>query len=343
MHHSVRARVRRSARCLRRIPALTLRTADRATAGFFDDHAPQAAAAISYYGLFSLFPLAIVIVAGLGLILDDAAARARVIDLLLDNLPLREDRGRRELEGILREVTAQTQGFGIAGVIGLVIAASAVMGAIRQALNRAWEVEDPRPLVQGKILDVLLVAALGSLVAISFGLTILARLTVSLSSQLEQALGPVVSALPRLLLELGPVLPAAVAFVASSLLFRFVPATNTRLRDVWPGAAVAAVGFELAKTGFALYLANFANYSAVYASLAAVIAFLVFTFVSANVLLLGAEVAVQWPAVRDGTDDSGSSQPFRDRVREAVAGLFVRRRGQASRRLQQPGARRSEG
>lgn len=308
----------------RRGASRALATADRAINGFFADGAPQSAASISYYALFSLFPLAIVMVAAFAFVVDDEAARARVIDLVLDNVPLREERGRRELEDLLTSVTRDSPGFGVAGAVGLVVAASAVMGAIRHALNRAWDVEDARPPAQGKLLDVLLVLGLGLLVALSFALTVVARLTLSLSGELEQALGSVGSALPRLLLALGQVVPTLVAFAAFAILFRVVPATPTRLRDVWPGAALGALGFEAAKTGFAIYLENFANYNAVYASLAAVVAFLVFVFVTANVLLLGAQVAVAWPEVRDGDDDEGGGAPLGERVRRTIAGLFVR-------------------
>jgi len=66
-------------------------TARRASAGFFADQAPQSAAAISYYALLSLFPLAILMVTAFSLVADDAVARARVVDLVLTNVPLREE------------------------------------------------------------------------------------------------------------------------------------------------------------------------------------------------------------------------------------------------------------
>ena len=47
-----------------------------------------------------------------------------------------------------------------------------------------------------------------------------------------------------------------------------IPSADVRLRDVWPGALLAALGFELVKAGFSFYLANFARYGAVYGSLA---------------------------------------------------------------------------
>lgn len=302
-----------------------LSTLGRAIQGFAADGSTQSAAAISYYGLFSLFPLAILAVATFSLVADDAQARSRIIQLVLDNVPLREDRGRRELETLLTNVTEQARGFGITGVLGLLFAASGVMGAIRNALNNAWDVEDGRPIVQGKAIDILLVIGLGTIILASFVITLAARLTASLGSDLEELLGPAGALVPQLLLQLGPLLPILVAFGAFSLLFSVVPACETRFRDVWPGAAVAAVGFELAKLGFSVYLANFANYGAVYASLAAIVAFLVFLFVTANVALFGAQVAVAWPHVRDGDPEpGGEGPPLKDRIRGGLKRLVVR-------------------
>ncbi len=166
------------------------------------------------------------------------------------------------------------------------------MGAVRKALNRAWGVEDPRPLAQAKAIDLLLVLLIGAIVAVSFALTAdrdavgAARAVARARRLVGRAPGP----------HAGPIVPALVAFVALAVLFSTVPAKETRLRDTWPGAATAALAFEAAKTGFAFYLANFASYAAVYASLAAVVAFLVFVFLSANVVLFGAEVAIAGPA-----------------------------------------------
>jgi len=124
-------------------------TARRASAGFFADQAPQSAAAISYYALLSLFPLAILMVTAFSLVADDAVARARVIDLVLTNVPLREEQGRRELEELLVSATAESGGFGVAGALGLLFAAGGVMGpcARRSTARGASKIRgrSPRP------------------------------------------------------------------------------------------------------------------------------------------------------------------------------------------------------
>ncbi len=296
--------------------------AARATQEFFDDDCAQRAAAISYYALLSLFPLAILLTATFGLIVDDDAARERVITFVLDNVPLQRDAGATQLSDLLRSVTADGRGFGIAAVAGLLLSASAVMGAVRRALNAAFDVHDARPPLQGKLIDLLLVLAAGLTIMISLTLTFTVRLVASVGEGFGSAGG-----LARAAILLGgQLVPALLLFVLFVLLYGLLPATATAVRDAWPGALVATLGVEACKAGFAIYLQTIADYGAIYASLGSLVALLVFVFITATVFLLGAEVASEWPAVRDGpaiTPRSGG-EPWRRRIARSLRGLAVR-------------------
>lgn len=309
---------------LRRLGRHAFQLTKRAVEKFFEDGCPQRAAAISYYALFSLFPLAILAVAGLGLVVDDAAARERVIQTVLDQLPLQEGQGRREIDSLLQEVTDQGGAFSVVGGLGLLFAASGVMGAIRHALNAAWNVDEPRAPVTGKLLDMVLVLGFGILVAASFVLTLAVRLTDAITDHLGD-IGAVLDAVVQQGVRL---LPAVLALVTFAVLFRVVPASRPGWRDSWPGVLVAAGGYEVAKAGFSFYLENFARYGTVYASLGTAVAFMAFIFVAANVALLGAEAASEWPSVRDGEideqEDDEPDEPLRERIRRVLRGLFVR-------------------
>jgi membrane protein len=286
---------------------------EHAVREYFRDGCGQRAAAISFYTLFSLFPLAILSVAVLGLVLDDAQARHRVISLVLDNLPLDQRQGRAELQKLLWQVTRSVAGFGILGLITLLFAASGVMSSIRLALNAAFDARDTRPPAQAKLFDILGVFGFGVFVTLSFALTLVDQFAGKLGDQVTTTIA-----------SLGRLLPLAVAVCVFAVLFRVVPANRPRLRDTWPGVLVAAVGYELAKTGFAIYLGHFAHYGAVYASLGSIIALLVFVYVAASVALLGAEIASEWPCVRAGDYDGGPSEPLLRRLAGFVRGLFLR-------------------
>ncbi len=302
-----RARIRlsRAATHLRQL-------AQRSIAEYFEDRCAQLAASISYYALFAVFPLAILLVAAFGLVIGDEAARSRVVDLVLENVPLREGSGRRDIEQALQDVTGSAGAFGVVGVLGLIFSASGVMAAIRNGLNRAWDLEDRRPPLQGKLIDVLLVLGIGLAAAASLVITLLERLVPSLGD----IAGPAASILPVLL-----------SFSVFAFLYRFVPVTEVRFRDLWPGALVAALGYEAAKIGFSLYLQGFSNYSAVYGSIAAVIVFLVFLFIASNVFLLGAEIASEWPRVRAGRYDEQEAredeQTLGEQIRQLVRRLVL--------------------
>ena len=87
------------------------------------------------------------------------------------------------------------------------------------------------------------------------------------------------------------------SFLAFSLLYWLAPNRTVRFRYLWPGALFAALAFEGLKFGFAVYLTNFANYEVVYGALGGVVVLLFWVFLSANILILGAEIANEVPHV----------------------------------------------
>jgi membrane protein len=291
---------------------------------FFAHGDTQRAAAISFYALFSVFPLAILCVAVLGIVANDSQARVQVVDFVLNNLPLTEDQGRRQLQNLLLEVTRDVAGFSVLGVLTLLFAATGVMGAIRLALNAAFDAVEHRPPAQAKLWDLAMVLGFGVLVTLSFALTLLDELRASISAHADEVIRGSGGVITRVLVDAGRVIPLVIAVFIFAGLFRVVPAERQKLRDTWPGVLVAAIGYELAKAGFTVYLTNFANYGAVYASLGSVIAFLVFVFLAANIALLGAEMAAQWPKVRAGEYDGPPGPPLHRQLWDVVRSLFVR-------------------
>ena len=110
--------------------------------------------------------------------------------------------------------------------------------------------------------------------------------------------------------ELGAiVIPGLISFLAFLFLYWLLPNRALRPRYLWPGALVAAVGFEAVKLGFTLYLANFGNYDIVYGSLGGVIALLFWVYLSANIMLFGAEVAAEVPTSSSARPASHEGAP----------------------------------
>ena len=286
----------------------------RSVAEHFDDHCPQLAAAISYYALFALFPLVILAAGVFGLVQGPDVAREQIVDLVTENVALTEA-GQESLESSLSNVAQNAGLFGVIGILGLVFSASGVMGAIRNALNAAFDIEGRRAAVHGKLVDIGLVAFVGVVVGASLCLTLLRRLVPDLGGG-DWIVGAGFASAP-----------IAINFVVFSFLYVFLPATEVRPRDIWPGALAATLLYEAAKLGFAFYVANFANYSAIYGPAATIVVFLFFVFIASNVFLFGAEMASEWPRVRSGAYDREEERSGRS-SRLDRASAWARRYGE---------------
>lgn len=302
---------------------------------FNADQCPQLAAGISYYVLFSIFPLALLFLAISGLVLANEGVREDLINNLFDVLPLSEGEGREELTSAISGLTTGISIAGLFSIVGLMWSASGMMSALRRALNQAWDTDYKRPFLHGKLLDFVMVLSLGLLAGLSVGATIFLQVARRVSGKLSDALGPFGAGATFGLEVVVVMLPLLLSFVTFMVLFKFVPSVKTRFRSLWPGALLAAVLFEAVKNGFAIYLSNFGNYDAVYGSLGTVVAFLFFVYISANITLLGAEMAVEWPRVIHGyyDDELDHDRPAREeiiepreplsiRLRSALTGLF---------------------
>lgn len=266
---------------------------------FQHDNCPQLAAAITYYVIFSLFPLLIFLAGVTGSVLDDAARRD-VVNEVLKVIPLSEGEGRNSVEDAVRAVSgSNARALGLVGLFGSLWSGSSMFGAIRRALNIVYrDPEYSRPWAQQKAVDLALVLGLGLLFLLSVGataaLTIVERRSEDLAwiGRLSEDMGFVWT--------LGEyAVPFVLSFIAFTFCYTLVPSRNRNLGNAWPGALVAAVLFEAAKSGFSFYVAHFKNFDLVFGSLGAVVTFMFWIFLSSQIMLLGAEVATTYPLVRE--------------------------------------------
>lgn len=284
----------------------------------------QLAASISYYALLSVFPAAIVLAAVAGVLLNDDSARQDAIDFLFDELPLNDTEGLSDIESLITGVTNNAGTLGLIGGIGLLISASALIGAVRNSVAVIFEDDYSRGALRGKGLDLLFMIGLGAVFAVSFLSTILGKFEPNFGEGFFNTVEEVLTAS-------GALLPIASSVVFFTVLYTVLPVNRPRVRDVWPAIVFATIGYELVKWGFSLYLDNFANYSAIYGSLGAVVAFMVFVYIASLVFLFGTEMAALWPEVRagdhdagSGNDDDGPSKSFGEEVRDFLKSLVSR-------------------
>jgi membrane protein len=288
------------------------RALPRALEDLFRDRCPQYAAAIAFHVLFSLFPLTILLVSIFGLVLTDDQLRERVVDELLDVLPASEA-GERDVERSIEEIATPLSAIGLISLIALLWGGSGMMASIRVGLEAALKIERGRPAAHAKLFDFLLVGATGLLVLLVLGLSAFAAFFSRVMDWVSEQIG-VEAALPGFLLRDGLQLVAIA--VMALLLYRFVPAGRFSHRGAFAGAVLTALGIWGAAKLLAILL-DFSRYNVIYGSLAGVMTFLVFVYVAALMLLLGAEFAYAW------SQPPEPCPPLRTQIKRFLRGLVV--------------------
>ena len=254
---------------------------------FNHDHCTLLAAAIAYYVMFSFIPLMTLTLAIFGFIMRDPQAQKSALDRILQSMPL----GQNAVFDSIRTVSGQSGTLSLIGLGGLLWASSGMFGAVRSALNITWGVESQGGFIRQHLLDAGAALGLGILMIASIAGTVLAHFLQTLSLQWGTVLsGP----LQTLFTLAGVLLPAVVSLVVFLLVYRKVPNVKHRSSDVWPGALLATVLFELCKHAFAYYVSHFNSYQAVYGVLGGVMLFMLWTYLAAIILLLGAEFASEF-------------------------------------------------
>jgi membrane protein len=284
---------------------------------FFAAGCTQHAAGIAYRVLFSLAPLAIVLVSVFGLVLQDDDVRERVVDRVIEAFPV-DASGKEDVESAIETIATPTSAVGLVSLLVFLWAASGMMGALRSGLEAAMGVARGRPAARGKLVDLALVAGAAVLVLLSVGIGLVTELANELVVHLSAWLGINVGAEGK---AIALALPFLLWIVTSLLLYRFVPAAGIRLQDALAGAVVTALILLALSLGTDLVYAKTNDWSLIYGSLTSLLVFLYSVYLYAGAILLGAAVAAEWSLPR-----SSHEQPFRARVRRGFRGLFVRER-----------------
>jgi len=248
------------------------------------------AAGIAYRVLFSLAPLAIVLVSIFGLVLQDTELKQDVVDRIVSTLPV-DSSGSARVEREISNIATPASAAGLISLLVFLWAATGMMSAIRAGLQSAIAPGEKRPLVRGKLVDLSLVGGATVLVLLSVGIGLVAQFAHALVSQLGVGGGVATKTL-----SVGLVL---VLWMATALLlYRFVPAAHLRFSDALAGAVVTAVLLLGVSLASGLLYAKTTKWSLIYGSLTSVLVFLYSVYLCANVLLFGAVVAAEWRQTR---------------------------------------------
>ena len=258
---------------------------------FLTDNCTHLAAAISYYMMLSLLPLALAAISILSYFSRSPDVEARVSQAIADVLPVSGDL----ISTTIRDVTPGIGAASAVATVGLIWSGMAVFNAIRKSLNTAWGIKKPRPFFRERLTELLMMLGFGAFLFVSVGIT------TAFAIAREASLG----VFGERFLNGGFVWQAAVvltstalAFIGFLFLYKFVPNTRVRWRHVWLGALIAAVLFEIVKNAFVWFVGKFAAYNLVYGSIGTIIALMSWTYISAVIMLFCAKVISTYPKMK---------------------------------------------
>jgi membrane protein len=256
-----------------------------------------------------------VLVSIFGLVLQDDSIRADVVDAVVDALPV-SVAGKKDVEDAITAIATPASAAGLVSLIVFAWAATGMMTALRQGLERAMGVTESRPMMRGKLVDLVLIMGAAVLVLVTVGITVLGNLVQRASGSFGELVGVGAGTLAGVLIRAASFV---LSIVVVLLLYRFVPARGLRIRDGLAGAIVTALLLLLISLAAGLIYERTTNLSVVYGSLTAALVFLYSMYLYSSALLLGAEVAAAW-----ARPPTGNGEPILTQVKRGMLGLFVK-------------------
>ena len=240
------------------------------------DDVGDVAGALTFRAILALFPFLLFLVSLAGIIIEPAQAQA-LIQELAKVAP-------QEVTSILSDrinSLAESNPVGLltVGGVGAVWAASGGVVALMDSLNTVYGVKESRPF--WKIRGVALLVTLGGA-----AVAIVAALAIIVTPVIADKLGPLGTVLTWLRLPIA----GLVVMMLWAVLYYVLPDVKQSFRFITPGSVVGVLIWVMASWGFSKYVANFGSYDVNYGAIGGVIVMLLWMWISAQVILLGAEI-----------------------------------------------------
>ena len=263
------------------------------TNSYLGMNGPFLSAAITYYALFSLIPLTLAIMFIVGTFYEGSDALEARLSLAVNTLmPVSQE----TVADILDDVASSRAITGVLGILGLLWVSTTVFGAIRKGVNTVWGISQPRRFFHERLIDFGFTAGAGLLMVVPIVLTAGVGVLGDFTSALRTGNVEGDRLTQLLLTALSPFISLTVLM----FIYRFLPNTRVRFRDIWPTALLTALCFEGWKAVFLWYTSNYPVYDTVYGPVGALLALLTWIYISANILLVGALVTSRHSAYLSG-------------------------------------------
>ena len=247
---------------------------------FSGDNATVLAAALSFYTALSLAPVLMILMFVAGIIGEAAQQQ-----LVLQMVSLVGPQAGAVIQLVIENVKQQQDAGSISAVLGisaLILSATAVFGQLQQAKNRVWNVEaKPRggaviAWLRKRLLSLGMIAGIGFLLLVSLAVSTGLNLVFSGEGMFWDVLDLIVSLLVYALLF--------------ALIFKVLPDVHVRWRDVWAGAIITAILFDVGKFAIGKYL-GYSSVGSAYGAAGSLVILLVWVYYSSIIVFLGAELA----------------------------------------------------
>ena len=256
---------------------------------FLADNCTHLAAAISYYLLLSLFPMALAAISILSYVSRSPDVQAKVTQAITDVLPVSGD----FVSTTIRDVAPGWGAASAIGIVGLIWAGTGLFNATRKSLNTAWGIKQPRPFLRERLIEFIMMIGLGVFLLVYIGMTAAFNFF-----QSTNAFGGHFIEGGLFWESMVVLVSMAIAFLGFLLLYEFIPNTRVPWKHVWVGALMAAVLFEIVKNIFVWFVGKFATYNLVYGSIGTIIALMTWSYMSAMILLFCAKLISIYPRMK---------------------------------------------
>lgn len=258
----------------------------KSIAAWVDDYAPSMGAALAYYTLFSIAPLLIIVIAVAGLVFGQEAARGEIVAQLQGLIGWE---GAIAIQGLLKSASEPAQGIlaTVVSLITLVIGATTVFAELQSDLDRIWRI--PAPVKQNGLWLLLRTRLLSFGLVLGLVFLLLVSLVISaVIAALGQWSDGFLDGQEGLLQAVNFSISLAITTSLFAMIYKLIPRARIAWRDVWVGAAVTALLFELGKFLIGLYLGK-TGVASGFGAAGSLVVLLLWVYFSAQIFLLGAE------------------------------------------------------
>jgi membrane protein len=282
-----------------------------------DDYAPSMGAAISYYTIFSLAPLLVIVIAIAGALFGREAAQGRIVAQISG---LVGQEGAVAVESMLRSVSEPDKGLiaGLVSAVVLLVGATTVFAELQSALDRIWHVpEREKPSGIWAVLRARLLS-FGLILGLAFLLMVSLVVSAALAA-FGSWFGGLMPGWEVLLQGLNVLISLGIVTLLFALIYKLMPTARIAWRDVWIGALVTAVLFELGKLGIGLYLGK-SGVNESFAAAGSLVLLVAWVYYAAQIFLLGAEFTKVYAGAHGSTSGAKAVAATEASAKEADAG-----------------------